>query len=129
MTYRGVDSVIAELQHDEVAAAVDFKDRDVGLQGRIKTKGLTSEKVAEGIFMGWTAEVSLRDRNRAYVELESATEKPGKILCLFESWAFEPLAKVQQGDVAQLVCRFSRVEGQASERVPVFSDCSVGPRR
>jgi hypothetical protein len=131
-TYRGVETVVAEVQRDEVAAAVNMKDQSVGLQGRVKAKGLKTEKVVVANSSAYPApfgfgktEVVLQDKNLGFIELESTTAQPGKALCLFESWALEKLAAVREGETVRLACQFFKVEGETGDRVPVFHKCFV----
>ena len=107
-----------------------MKSEDVGLEGLAKRKGLKSETTTTGkvtVFTGGTgtAEIVLDDKNVGYVELESPSARPGKALCLFEEWALEKLATVREGQTVKLVCRFSKIDGVAGDRFPVFRNCWV----
>ncbi len=131
-TFHGVESVAAEVKQDEVAAAVKMRGSEVGLEGRVKNKGLKNEKVVTaksnplGLPMGFGgAEVVVKDKSVGYVELESRTAQPGHALCLFEPWALEGLAAVQKGQTVQLVCSFFTVDGEPADRFPVFRNCYV----
>lgn len=124
-TYRGVESVVAEVKQDEVAAAVKMKDEDIGLEGRVRSKTLKAEKAAEASSALGKTKVVLKDENVAYIELESITTQSDKLLCLFEPWAFERLAAIRQGEKVRFVCQFLRIDGEPSERIPVFHNCRV----
>lgn len=126
-TYRSVPSVVAEVRQDEVAAAVKMNDAEVGLRGRVKSKALRARQVVEGevpfpapLLPGSQAELRLKEENQGHVVLESAAAQPGSVICLFDSWAFEGLASVRQGETVELVCQFFKVEGEPPNRIPVF---------
>jgi hypothetical protein len=127
-----VESVVADVRQDEVAAAVKMRDERVGLEGRIKEKGLKTEKVAEastGVvaapFGYGRTKVELKDKNLGFIELVSTTAEPAKAMCLFDTWALKKLANVREGQTVRIVCRFAKVEGEPGNRVPVFDNCFV----
>jgi hypothetical protein len=121
---RPVESVLAEVQRDEVAAAVTMRGEDVGLEGLVNHKGLKTEREF-ALKYGWGTGVANEvQRNVGYVELGSTSgARSGYALCLFESGALDWLATVQEGQTVRLTCRFANVEGHRSARYPVFRNC------
>ncbi|MBN1607668.1 MAG: hypothetical protein JW940_13610 [Polyangiaceae bacterium] len=119
--YRGVGSVVAEIRHDEVAAAVKMGNDHIALEGRVVRKELRAKKVAV-LVSAYEAEIE--DRNVGLLELEDLAGEPGKAVCLFDSdMGLRSLSDVTEGAVARVVCGFLTVDGQRPERVPVFHRC------
>jgi hypothetical protein len=123
---RPVGSVLAEVRHDEVAAAVAMRSEAVGLEGRVNKKGLKTEREF-ALTYGWgTGQASEVQKNVGYIELGSTNDaQAGRALCLFESAAFDWLATVREGQSVRLACQFATVEGERSDRYPVFRHCWV----
>jgi hypothetical protein len=129
-TFRPIESVAADVRRDEVAAAVAMRDDEIGLEGQVKSKGLKTEKTAKAkvtVFAAaiGKAEIAEEEANIGYIELGSTSSQPGGALCLFENFALDGLATVQEGQTVRLHCRFSKVEGERPNRFPVFRDCWV----
>jgi hypothetical protein len=122
---RPVETVLADVRRDEVAAASTMRGRDVGLEGRVNQKGVKTEQAF--VLKYWGAgEANAVQRGVGYLELGSTTgAQSGHALCLFEPEAFDWLASVKVGQVVKIACEFVTVEGDRSDRYPVFHTCWV----
>src|SRR5687768_4316488 len=108
-SFRPVESVAAEVQRDEVAAAVKMRDEEIGLEGQVKSKGLKTEREARNAVVvvltprTGTARASQDQANVGYLELASTSRaRRGHALCLFEPHALDNLATVQEGQTVRL---------------------------
>jgi hypothetical protein len=131
-TFRTVESVAAEVHHDEVAAAVKMRDEEIGLEGQVKSKGLKTEseaRKAEVVVLTPrtdAAQAFQKQVNVGYLELASTSRtRRGHALCLFESQALDRLATVREGQTVRLTCQFSNIDGERSDRFPVFHNCWI----
>jgi len=103
-----------------------MRGHGVGLEGRVKDKGLKTERELAVKFNWNTGHANEVQKNLGYIDLEGPSGAgTGHAVCLFEPEAFDWLATVREGQSVRLTCEFSHVEGERPGRYPVFRDCWV----